>query len=83
MDANSITDTDRATLKLYAEARNFSMANGDYIGWLETCKEGIGIDNIIVSSNVIINSVEVKGNMYSELYSDHYPMIAKLTLCDD
>lgn len=79
-DTNSITQQDRTNLMTYAKARDFNLANGEYIGWIETEKTGRPIDNIMVSQNVIINSVEVLGSWFTNLYSDHYPMIADITL---
>ena len=84
MDGNTNTDEDKVNLSNYAAARGFTMANGGYLGWLRTVSLGSGtwgsIDNIIVSPNIVINSVEVYESMYKELYSDHLPMTADITL---
>lgn len=83
-DFNSNSATDRANLTNEATARGFSMANGGYLGWLKTCnlqlKTATPLDNVLVSPNVIINSIETLTGWYNDLYSDHIPIIAKVTL---
>lgn len=79
-DMNSITQTDRTNLKTLVEARNFTMANGGWLGWIKTEKTGYTLDNIVCSPNVIINSVEVPESLASGLWSDHYPIISHITL---
>ena len=85
MDANSGTDTDKNLLIQKATSANFTMGNGGEFGWFVTLPERgnraeNGIDNIIVSNNIIINNIECYPNMYKELYSDHVPLMADLTL---
>ena len=85
MDANCITASDKTNLSEIASEYGYIMTNGNRLGWLNTCKSGdewISIDNILVSDNIIINSVEVLSSKYTDLYSDHVPMVAKLTLLE-
>ncbi len=79
-DFNSITPTDMANLKTLVTARNFTMANGGWMGWIKTHYAGLSLDNILCSQNVIINSVEVPELLAAGLYSDHYPIISHITL---
>ncbi|BES85015.1 hypothetical protein PEC302107_33600 [Pectobacterium araliae] len=61
---------------------NYWQANGGEAGWIDTFHEKdpmmkvFSIDNIIVSKNIEISDVK---SIRSTL-SDHYPLIAKLTL---
>ena len=84
-DFNSITDDDKTNLKSLASGGGYTMANGGWIGWLETARNASGsivssIDNILCSSNIIINSICSHKGMYNDLYSDHYPLSAEVTL---
>lgn len=84
-DFNGETATDRTNLRTLASARGFTLANGGWLGWLETCRDSAGVysvDNIIVSPNIVINSVTACKSLYYELYSDHYPLVAELTLTE-
>lgn len=81
-DFNTIEPTDRITLKQLCATYGFTMANGEYLGWLKTTPTPLSIDNILVSSNCIINSVVVHSSKYEELHSDHYPISANITLYD-
>ena len=83
MDANSMTDDDKSTLSGLASTNDFVMGNGGKLGWMKTCRsrfEWYSIDNIIVSDNIIINSFEAMTEKYSDLYSDHVPVVADVTL---
>lgn len=83
MDANSLTEDDRTNLVNLAEDYGFILGNGGRIGWIRTARsrfEWYSIDNIIVSDNVIINYFEALTSKYSDLYSDHVPVVAKVTL---
>ncbi len=84
-DCNSITDDDKTNLKSLASGGGFTMANGGWLGWLETARNTSGsivysIDNILCSSNIIINSITAHKGLYADLYSDHYPLSAEVTL---
>ena len=79
-DFNSETDTDKTNLKALATTRGFTMANGGYLGWLVTHKNVNAIDNILVSENVTINRIEVYTSLIDDLYSDHVPITADVTL---
>ena len=83
-DMNSITATDKSNLESDAAIYNYVLGNGGSIGWFVTnmASTYMSIDNIIVSNNVIINSIEAYNDWYNRLYSDHVPVVADLTLCD-
>lgn len=86
-DMNTITADDRTNLKTLATARNFTMANGGWLGWLETARNKAGtvlysLDNVIVSSNVVITGVRSCKSLYHDLYSDHYPLVVDVVLKD-
>jgi endonuclease/exonuclease/phosphatase family metal-dependent hydrolase len=83
MDANSLAEDDRTNLANLAEEYGFILGNGGRIGWIRTARsrfEWYSIDNIIVSDNVIINYFEALTSKYSDLYSDHVPVVARVTL---
>lgn len=81
VDANSAYDIDKTNLTSAATNAGFIMGNGGRIGWFKTeIPLNVSIDNIIVSNNIIINSIEAFSNLYNRLYSDHIPILAKLTL---
>lgn len=82
-DMNSATATDRSNLATLASARNFTMANGGYLGWLVTCYyqgNGLCLDNIICSENITISNIKAYTSKYGDLYSDHVPLSAEVTL---
>ena len=84
LDSNTITSTDKTNLKYVADTHEFIMGNGGRFGWFYTCDIDLSapssLDNIIVSNNIIINNIESMSGAYNSLYSDHAPVIAKLTL---
>lgn len=83
MDANSISDTDKSNLMTQAAANNFLLGNGGRFGWFKTCIDINGmyaLDQIAVSNNIIINNIEPQMALYKQLYSDHVPVIAEVTL---
>lgn len=87
MDANCVTSDDKAALQNAASVYGgYTLGNGGEMGWMYTCYDSYGltsIDVIAVSNNVIINEFEVLNNWYPLLYSDHYPVIANLTLLEE
>lgn len=83
MDGNTLTTSDMTNLSGFASQYKCIMGNGGRLGWLKTARsrfEWYSLDNIIVSDNIIINSFESMTEKYSDLYSDHVPLVAKLTL---
>lgn len=83
MDANSLTSTDKTNLKTLANSHNMILGNGGALGWFTT--EGTitganSLDNIIVSNNVIINNIESLTAEILNLYSQHAPVYADITL---
>lgn len=84
-DANCATSTDKSNLQAAASTYGYTLANGGEMGWIYSCLDAgtlYSIDIVAVSSNVIINGLEVLENWYPLLYSDHYPVIADLTLTE-
>ena len=84
-DANCTTATDKANLQSAANTYGYTLANGGEMGWIYSCEDSSGvysIDIVAVSANVIINGLEVLENWYPALYSDHFPVIADLTLIE-
>jgi len=82
-DSNCTTVTDKTNLQTAASTYGYTLANGGEMGWIYSCLDAgtlYSIDIIAVSSNVIINSLEVLENWYPALYSDHFPVVADLTL---
>ena len=86
MDANCITATDKSNLLAAASAKNFTAANGGKLGWFKTCQNTDNtknaLDNIFVSSGVVISDIQAAWNWYDRLYSDHVPLICDLMLND-
>ena len=80
IDSNALTATDRTNLLNVLSANNLVPANGGYYGWINTTMGGYPIDNIIVSNNITINKFKSYESLGTKLYSDHYPVIATLTL---
>ena len=80
MDGNSITAEDKANLKSVASSHNCYALNGWIFGWMDTHKNDGAIDNIVVSNNIIVNNFEVLSGWYDDLFSDHYPLFADITL---
>lgn len=85
IDGNTETTADKNTLQSEATNANFLMGNGGRFGWFKTAyNNGTGarssIDNVIVSSNIIINDISVLWDWFERLYSDHAPVVADVTL---
>ncbi len=81
-DFNTITSDDKTTLASLAAADGFTMANGGYLGWLESEVNQNGekaLDNVIVKG-CVINGVRSFKSWYDKLYSDHYPFLVDLTV---
>ena len=84
-DFNTITEDDKTNLKTIATNGNFKLANGDWLGWIETNYKfdyPLCLDNVMVSENVIFNSIISHSDMYQSLYSDHVPFEVTVTLQD-
>lgn len=80
LDGNTITTTDKENLLNLCNTYNYTPSNGDYIGWVNTHIRNQSLDNILVSSNCIIDSFEVYETLKNDLYSDHLPIVAEITL---
>lgn len=76
------TNADQNTRELDMFRANYRLANGGEAGWINTFHEKdpmmkvFSIDNIIVSKNIEISDVKA----IRSTLSDHYPLIATLTL---
>lgn len=85
-DYNTITDDDKTNFKTTVETGGFKIANGDWLGWVETNYKFRGqpmcLDNVIVSDNVIFDSIISHSAMLDRLYSDHVPFEVTVTLLD-
>lgn len=79
-DMNTIEASDVTTLDSIASTYSLEMANGGYLGWLSTHKTDLPLDNLLAGPNVIIRNVDVLGNWFKSLYSDHYPVIIDVEL---
>ena len=84
MDANSFTPDDKTNLSTLAAQHDFILGNGGALGWFYTCQSNTptlsSLDNVIVSDNIIINSIEAYMELWRSLYSDHVPVVADVTL---
>lgn len=79
-----VDNVDFENLKNICKHYNFSMANGGDFGWFVTHPNlNCALDNIIVSSNIMINNVECDTELYEHLYSDHLPVVATVDLLDE
>ena len=60
----------------------YKLANGGYFGSVSTVhgSDTSFYDNVIVSPNIVIESVEAPDEVYDDLCSDHLPLIADLIL---
>jgi len=84
-DMNTFDPEDKANLKAICAENGFDMAIGTYLPWVPTClghdgKGTMSFDNILVSSNITIQTTKALREWYSRLYSDHVPLIADLIL---
>lgn len=76
------TNADQNISELEMFRANYRLANGGEFGWIDTfhvqdpMMKVFSIDNIIVSKNIEISDVKV----IRSTLSDHYPLIATLTL---
>ena len=83
-DTNAQTDTDRSNLLAFCNTINAAPINGGILGWLVTAhteETGRAFDNIIVSNNIRIESVEcdpllIPGGF---IFSDHTPVTATIS----
>lgn len=82
-DMNSLSDTDKQNLTNSATGAGYIMGNGGRFGWFYTSYRATphkALDNIIVSNNIIINGITALHDEFDNLYSDHVPVVADLTL---
>ena len=81
----SIPGADYKNLRYVTDYFKFKLCNGGWFGYLNTSparlKWGAGaLDNILVSSNITIDNVDVDKSQFEKLYSDHLPISASLIL---
>ena len=81
IDTNVISAEEHALLVNTAITNGYKVANGGYFGTFDTYNLNSGlyhkIDNILVKGDMNIKNVIVP-DVYSELSSDHYPVIADI-----
>jgi hypothetical protein len=61
---------------------HFDSANGGYLNWFTTHNQngGSALDNILVSGNIMINSIKADMNLIKETRTDHAAIETTLTL---
>ena len=79
-DFNTIEASDMSYLTTLASSNGYTLANGGYLGWLNTNKVALPLDNMMCGPNVIIKKFAVLGNWFNDLWSDHYPVYCDLIL---
>ena len=83
MDTNVISETEFNTLVNTATSYNYKVANGGYFGSFDTYNLTSTlyhkIDNIMIKGNMKLKNVIVP-DVYGNLSSDHYPVIADIEL---
>ena len=79
-DFNTIEASDMSYLTTLASSNGYTLANGGYLGWLNTNKVALPLDNMMCGPNVIIKKFAVLGNWFNDLWSDHYPIYCDLIL---
>ena len=81
MDCNCLNSTEADAFKTYMEAHNYISGNWDYLGYVNTYNLSSSaykaIDNVFVTNNMRIVNFEI-ADVYSELSSDHFPVIAEI-----
>ena len=78
------TEYDMGLLESLCEDTDTHLVNGGEIGWFKTVPSSQTVsrafDNIIVSNNIRVEKIECNPFMYEELWSDHVPVIAEVSL---
>lgn len=82
MDTNALSATEADAIKEYMNTHDYVSGNWGYLGYMDTYNLSStmyhSIDNIFVKGGKIVD-FEVP-DVYTELSSDHYPVIAKIRL---
>ena len=85
MDTNVVSKEEADELKSYLADNGINSANWTEFGYLETYNLNWSgyrcIDNIFFRGNIEIDGFTVPYDVYSDLSSDHYPVIANLSIC--
>lgn len=83
MDTNALSQAEADSMKNYMESNGFLCANWDRFGYLETYNLNWSgyrcIDNIFTRGSIGIDSFFVP-DVYADLSSDHYPVVANLSV---
>ena len=83
IDTNVISAQEHTSLVSTAESYGYKVANGGYFGSFDTYNLNSEyyhkIDNILVKGNAVLKNVIVP-DVYADLSSDHYPIIADIDL---
>lgn len=72
-------DGDHEAIINFCNNNGMTPCNGGPFGWFSTHEGGNALDNILVSNNIRIESVKCNRDVSYELYSDHAPIIVKLS----
>lgn len=72
------TPEDFEAILNFCSDNNMHPVNGGEIGWFKTSTQ-LAYDNILVTNNIRIEKIESDNETRKELYSDHSPILAKLT----
>lgn len=83
MDTNALSESEANTIKSFMENKGFNCANWNKFGYLNTYNLSSSmyksIDNIFVRGDIKINNFYVP-DVYNYLSSDHFPVVAELTI---
>jgi len=83
-DFNNAND-DYSAEKAQAEINKFidagcNVANGGFLGLMNTQHSNMALDNIITSSDIKIVNSGTMEEIYDDMFSDHYPIYAELLI---
>ena len=83
IDTNVVSQSEHDDLVFIAETAGYSVANGGYFGMFDTynlnSEHYHKIDNVLVKGDIVLKNVIVP-DVYADLSSDHYPIIADVEL---
>ena len=83
MDTNMLSQNETEVIKTFMETNGYKCGNWDYLGYQNTYNLNVNmynaIDNIFVKGNLAITNFYVP-DVYDDLTSDHYPVIAEINV---
>lgn len=83
LDTNVLSEAERVNIANAASEAGYTICNGGYFGLIPTLHTEAmfrPIDNIFVKGNIKVKNFYVASNVYDNLSSDHYAVIADLAL---